>query len=233
MTGRTLKSLTAFFPAYNEEQNIEAMVGSLLKVLPDTADWFEVLVIDDGSRDRTGQIADALAEQNRRIRVVHHPSRSGYGAALRSGLANSRGDFIFFTDGDRQFDVAEIGRLLPFSSDYDLVIGYRMARSDHVGRRLNAWLWNWLIRQLFHIQVRDIDCAFKLIRRGAIQDIPLRSTGSTISAELLVKAKRAGLSMKEVGVNHYPRRSGKQTGAQIRVIMGAFTELARLYRELK
>ena len=229
---RPLSSLSAFFPVYNEEQSLEGMVTAFLKVLPGVAEWFEILIIDDGSDDRSGWLADALAKQHDQVRVVHHPHRLGYGSALRSGLAHSRGDFIFFTDGDQQFDIADIGRLLPYVYDYDLIIGYRMVRSDHLGRRLNSLLWNWLVRQLFHLRLRDINCAFKLIRRGAIESIPLGSTVQAISAELLAKAHRAGLSIKEIAVPHYPRRSGKPTGAQLRVIAHAFVELARLYREL-
>ena len=131
-----LSSLSAFFPVYNEEQSLEGMVTALLKVLPEAAEWFEILIIDDGSDDRSGWLADALAKQHDQVRVVHHPSRLGYGSALRSGLVHSRGDFIFFTDGDQQFDIADIRRLLPYASDNDLVVGYRMVRSDH-NRELN------------------------------------------------------------------------------------------------
>jgi len=230
---RILKSLSAFFPVHNEEQHVEEMVMRFLKVLPDVTEWFEVLIIDDGSEDRSGQIADALAERHECVGVVHHPRRQGYGMALRSGLAESRGEFIFFTDGDQQFDVAEITRLVPHAFDYDLVIGYRMVRSDHAGRRMNTLLWNWLVRRLFHLQVRDVDCAFKLMRRAAVEQIPLRSVGPTISAELLVKANRSGLSIKEVGVSHYPRRHGKPTGARVRVIARGFVELAQLYWRLR
>lgn len=230
---RGLGSLSAFFPVHNEEQSIEGMVTGFLTVLPDVADWFEVLIVDDGSDDRSGWLADAMAQRHECVRVVHHPKRLGYGAAIRSGLAHSRGDFIFFTDGDQQFDITDITRLLPYAFDYDLVIGYRVTRSDHAGRRLNALAWNWLVRRLFHLQVRDIDCAFKLLRRSAIEQLPLRSVGSAISAELLVRAARAGLSMKEVGVPHYPRRHGKPTGAEVLVIARAFAELVWLYRELR
>ena len=228
-----LKSLSAFFPVYNEERSVEGMVASLMEALPRAAEWFEILIIDDGSEDRSGELADALAKRHECVRVIHHGHRLGYGAALRSGLAHSQGEFIFVTDGDEQFDIAEISRLLPYAPDYDLVIGYRLVRSDHAGRRLNAFLWNWLVRRLFHLHVTDLNCAFKLLRRSAIQQIPLKTLGQTISAELLVRAKRAGLSMKEVGVTHYPRRHGKPTGAQVLVIARAIAELARFYRELK
>jgi len=223
-----------FFPAYNEEPNIRATTEAVLRVLPSVSDRHEVLIVDDGSADGTGAIADDLASDNPLVRVIHHPTNRGYGGAIRTGLYNCRYELISFVDGDGQFDFAEIPAFLSASQHYDLVIGYRIRRQDSLMRTLNARAWGTLIRILFGLQVRDIDCAFKLVHRSALQSLPrLRSDGAMISAELLIRSRNAGLSIQEVPVHHFPRRAGQQTGADVRVIVKAFRDLFALWRALR
>jgi glycosyltransferase involved in cell wall biosynthesis len=223
-----------FFPAYNEQQNIRATTEAVLRVLPSVSDRHEVLIVDDGSTDDTPTIADELAADNPLVRVIHHPTNRGYGGAIRTGLYNCRYGLISFIDGDGQFDFAEIPAFLDASSHYDLAIGYRIRRQDSLMRSLNAHAWGLLIRALFGLRVRDIDCAFKLIRKSSLQSIPrLRSDGAMISAELLIRSRNAGLSIQEVPVHHYPRRAGEQTGANLRVIVKAFRDLFALWRALR
>ncbi|MBI3770797.1 MAG: glycosyltransferase family 2 protein [Deltaproteobacteria bacterium] len=225
-------SLSAFFPAYNEERNVPMMVERMTAVLARVADDYEIIVVDDGSADRTGAVADELAAADPHVRVVHHPVNRGYGGALKSGFAASRKAYVFFTDGDGQFDVAEIERLLPFVPEYDVVVGYRLDRAEGGLRKLNAAAWNGLVHRLFHIPVRDVDCAFKLFKREVFDMVRVEAEGAMISTEVLARAVRAGFRVHEVGVHHYERRHGTPTGANPLVIVRAFYELFKLYRRI-
>jgi glycosyltransferase involved in cell wall biosynthesis len=225
-----VRDLSVFFPAFDEEANIERTVERALDVLRGLPlEKFEVLVVDDGSTDDTAKIADALADHERDVRVVHHPQNRGYGAALRTGFESARCEWVFFTDGDGQFDMGELPLLLDQADRFDIVVGYRKRRADHLGRRINTFLWSTLVRTMLRVPVRDVDCAFKLLRQDALQRIgPLTSDGAVISTELLAKARRADISITEVPVSHYPRLAGTPTGANPRVIVKALRELVQL-----
>jgi len=206
-------------------------VRGALDVLPRFADDIEVTVIDDGSTDRTGRIADDLAKADARVRVVHHGTRRGYGGAVRSGLASATKEYIFFTDGDRQFDIADVARLIAAIDGVDAVMGYRLKRQDPPRTRFVAWVYNRVIRVMFLGGFRDVDCAFKLFRREVFERVPLervRSNGAFFSAELLITLRRAGIRTREVGVPHYPRTAGKAKGQQPKVILRAIRDLLRL-----
>lgn len=210
------------------------MVRAALLILPSVADVFEVIVVNDGSSDRTLEIAQKLSEQHPNVRVVNHPVNRGYGAALKSGFEAAKYEWTFFTDGDQQFDLSELNHLLQaLGPGTDAVVGYRLKRRDPRHRALNAYLYKTLIRILFGLKIRDIDCAFKLIRTSAIKSVPLKSDGALISAELLIRLKKRGAVIREVGVNHYPRVAGEQSGANLKVIMRMFRELFALAGELK
>lgn len=220
---------------YNEEENIEHVVVSALAVLAGVTERYEVIVVDDGGRDGTGAIADRLAARDDRVRVVHHPVNRGYGAALRSGFAAARYPLIAFTDGDDQFDLGELSVLLRvLVPPFDIVCGYRIARRDPAVRRVYAIMYNWVARLLFDIPVRDVNCAFKVYRRNVVEQLlpELRSTGALINVEMLARARRLGVKLTEVGVHHFPREAGRQTGGSPAVILRAFRELVRLWREL-
>ncbi len=210
---------------------MEAMVRDALTVLPNFADDIEVTVVDDGSTDRTGQIADDLARGDPRVHAVHHGTRRGYGGALRSGFLSATKEFIFFTDGDRQFEIADVRRLIDVIDGVDAVIGYRLKRQDLPRARFVAWVYNRVIRVLFFGGFRDVDCAFKLFRRDVFQRVPLervRSNGAFFSAEMLIALRRAGIRTREVGVPHHPRTAGKAKGQQPKVILRAIRDLLRL-----
>jgi len=227
--------LSVFFPAHDEAANLEPTVDSaltVLKGLPLRA--YEIIVVDDGSADGTRAIADDLAERHARVRVVHHDANRGYGAALKSGLAAARLDWIFYSDSDCQFDLAEIELLLPHTSEFDAVIGYRARRSEGAVRKLNQLLWTTLVRLMFRLDVRDVDCAFKLLRRSSVERVgPLVSDGAVISAELLVKLHRSGARIEQTPVTHHPRSAGRPSGGTPRVIARAFRELFQLRRRLR
>lgn len=228
-----LPSLSAFFPAYNEELNLARMYESLSAILPQVAAEYEILIVNDGSRDGTGQIADRLAKEDPRVRHILHATNLGYGAAVADGFAASRYEYIFFTDGDNQFDVSQLAILVPFAAEFDAVIGYRINRQDHLLRLLSAQAWNRLVGWVLGLHVKDIDCAFKLVRKSALPAGRLESTGAMVSTELLVKLVRAGRSIREIGVLHQPRIAGKQTGTNPRVVLRAFKELYAFRRKLR
>jgi glycosyltransferase involved in cell wall biosynthesis len=226
-----LKSLSFFFPALNEEDHVRGVLEDALTVLPRFTDDLEVIVVDDGSTDRTGAIADEFASRDPRVRAVHHHARRGYGGAVRSGLGSARMSWIFFTDGDRQFDLADLERLIAASDGMDAVVGYRLKRADPARRRFVAWVYNRLIRLLFGGGWRDVDCAFKLFRRDVFERVPLdrvRSNGAFFSAELLIALHRAGVRVRQVGVRHFPRTAGEEKGAPPRVVLRAMRDLAML-----
>jgi glycosyltransferase involved in cell wall biosynthesis len=196
-------------------------------------DDYEVIIVNDGSRDKTGEIADRLARENPRVRAIHHPRNLGYGAALQSGYRGATKETIFYTDGDLQFDLTEIALLWPLIEKYDVVTGYRIKRSDPFMRKVNSFLWTSFTRLLFRLPVRDVNCAFKLFRREVIAAMELKSAGALIDAEVFARARKAGHSITEVGVHHYPRQYGSQTGANPFVIFMAFAELFKLWWKLR
>jgi glycosyltransferase involved in cell wall biosynthesis len=226
-------SLSFVLPAFNEAANIVEAVARCVAVGEDLGLDFEVVVVDDGSDDETRLLADAVAADEPRVRTLHHPRNHGYGAALRSGLFAARKSHVFFTDADLQFDVGEIDRLLDRASDADIVAGYRAPRRDPLGRRINGWAWSRLVGAIFGLDVRDVDCAFKVFDRRVFERIPVHSLGAFVNTEILVRARAEGFTLTEVAVSHYPRRAGRPTGAHPRVILRAVRELLGLHRELR
>ena len=217
--------LSYFFPAHNEEANLQPLVEEALATLPSIAETWEIIVVDDGSRDATPRIADDLTAANPGlVRAVHHPVNKGYGAALRSGLGAARYELVAFTDGDRQFHVEDLGRLtarLQESDAPDVVAGYRIRRADPLVRTLYAKAYRLANRIFFGLRVRDVDCACKLFRRTALEGLRVESGGAFFSAELLIKLDASGRRIAEVGVPHYPRTAGSPSGARPSVVFRA------------
>jgi glycosyltransferase involved in cell wall biosynthesis len=228
-----MESISVFFPCYNEQENMRRLYESADKVLRSLGIDYEMIFVNDGSKDRTGEIADSIAASDPHVRVVHHPKNLGYGSALQSGFRAAGKDLVFFTDGDSQFDLDEMPKFLPLIEKYDIVAGYRIDRREGLVRKLNAWCWGTLVCFLFKMKVRDIDCAFKLFRRRIFGEIELRSTGALISTEILARAIGKGYTITQVGVHHFPRRAGAPTGAKLSVILRAFLELFRLHKQIR
>ena len=224
-TVRRVKELSFFFPAHNEEANLEGLVDEAFLALPALAEKFEIIAVDDGSRDRTPAIADELAARHPGVfRVVHHPTNLGYGAALRSGFQAARFELVAFIDGDRQFKVADVGRLterLAAADAPDVVVGFRLKRADPPIRRWYARIYRLSNRVFFGVRVRDIDCACKLFKREALTPIRVSSGGAFFTAELLIKLRFNGRKVAEVGVPHYARTAGSPTGAKPKVVFRA------------
>ncbi len=226
--------LTIFFPFWNEEKNIEQVVKKAIPVAKKVADKWEILMIDDGSSDKTAAIGKKLAEQNLNLRLISHVPNRGYGAALKEGFKNAKYDLIVFNDGDGQFDFSEVTKFLAKIKNADVVIGHRKKRSDHPFRHLLMNLLKIWDLVFFGFYFKDIDCGFKLFRRQAVDKImPLKSEGAMITTEILAKSKKAKLRILEVEVNHYPRLFGDQTGGNLRVIIRAIRESFSLWKDLR
>jgi|SRR5438309_3268866 len=227
------QDLSVVLPAFNEEANIVEAVDRARRVAGRLCACHEIIVVDDGSTDRTAQLVNELSAADANVVLVQHASNLGYGEALKSGVRAARFDLVFFTDADNQFDLNELESFLPWIERVDVVAGYRVNRRDHLFRRLNAKAWNYLVRALFYVPVRDIDCAFKLFRRSVFEELNLESMGAMVNTELMVKLGRSGSGVVEIGVTHYPRIAGQARGASPRVIARALYELARMYRRLQ
>jgi glycosyltransferase involved in cell wall biosynthesis len=227
-----LAHLSYFFPAHNEEANLRGLVDEALETLPAIAETFEIVIVDDGSRDATGAIADELAAAHPGVvRAVHHPTNLGYGSALLSGFRAARHEFVAFTDGDRQFRVADLARLterLAEPDQPDAVVGYRIKRADPLVRTLYARAYRVANFIWFGLRIRDVDCACKLFRREALAGIAIESGGAFFSAELLIKLRAAGRTLVEVGVPHHPRTAGSPTGAKPSVVLRAVRDFWQL-----
>jgi glycosyltransferase involved in cell wall biosynthesis len=232
LTPTRVPRLSYFFPAHNEEANLESLVAEALETLPTLADTYEIIAVDDGSRDGTPALADALAARHPGIvSAVHHPTNLGYGAALRSGFGAARYDLVAFTDGDRQFKVADLGRLtarLGEADHPDVVVGFRIKRADPIARIAYARAYRLANRLFFGLKVTDVDCACKLFRRESLESLRVESGGAFFSAEMIIKLRAAGRTVVEVGIPHYPRTAGSATGANPRVIVRAVRDFWRL-----
>lgn len=228
-----LDGISVFLPSHNEEGNVERVVRGFLTELPKIARDYEVIVVDDGSADKTGEIADRLASENTHVKVVHHEVNRGYGGAVISGIRAASMPYVLLADGDGQFDPREVEKLAAFMPEYDVVVGRRVRRADHLGRRINGQAWTMLVRILFGISITDIDCGFKLFKRQFLDGIELKAKGAMISTELMARMAGKGAKIREVEVTHLPRLAGEQSGANLKVIARAFKELFALYSDLK
>jgi glycosyltransferase involved in cell wall biosynthesis len=226
-------SFSLVLPAHNEAENIKPVVTRSLDVLPRFFDRFEIIVVNDGSRDQTGEIIDRLATEDARVRTVHHVKNRGYGGALTSGFKASTGDHVMFMDADRQFDIADIELLYPFIQTHEIVAGFRMMRQDELHRRIFAETFNLVVRVLFGVHLRDIDCAFKVFEGDLIRSLELSSPGALINAEIQAKARRQGAGIQQVGVRHFPRIAGEATGGNPRVIARAMKETIVLWWKMR
>lgn len=220
-----LSGLTIFFPFWNEEKNVKYVVESAIPIANEIAKEWEILIVDDGSSDKTYEVGMELAKSHKNISVITHRPNRGYGAALKEGFENAKYDFVVFTDGDRQFDFLEVKKLVEDIDKADIVIGFRKRRRDSISRHILMYLLKFWDYIFFRFYFKDIDCGFKMFRKSALQEImPLRSEGAMITTEILAKATRKKLKIREVEVNHYPREFGAQSGANLAVVVRAVLE---------
>lgn len=228
-----ISELSVFFPTYNEEKNIKIVITKTKSVLEKTADKWEIIIVNDGSRDKTKEVSEKLAKSDKRIRVINHEVNKGYGGALKTGFSYAKYEWIAFTDSDGQFDFAEITKFIEHQNHADLVLGYRIKRADSFSRKIYTYLWGLIPVFLWGLNVRDYSCGFKMIKKKVFNKIqPLIGEEKVTQIEMLVKAKRAGFRFEEVGVHHYPREFGKQTGANLKVVVRSVIDLIKLWQKL-
>jgi len=229
-----LLSLSVFFPAYYDEHNISKVTEGAIRVLEELGvEDYEIVIINDGSPDRTGEVADGLAAKHDKVRVIHHPRNLGYGAALRSGFAAATKEYVFYTDGDNQFDLNELKKFVALIPHTDIVSGFRVDKQYSSYRKFTSFVYNLILRMLFGIQDRDVDCAFKLYPTRLFREITLESQDAFIDAEIAIKARMLGYTATEVGVTHLPRLDGISTGARPSVIFRTLGEIYRYYRKYR
>jgi glycosyltransferase involved in cell wall biosynthesis len=223
--------VSVFFPAYNDSPSIPGLIVKTFEVLESQVSDFEVIVVNDGSEDDTGKVLDELSLQmGPRMRVVHHEFNRGYGGALRTGLAAATKEFVFYTDGDGQYDVSELPNLMrEVTPAVGLVNGYKIRRQDPRHRILIGWLYNRFARFLFGVRLRDIDCDYRLIRRSILDPQTLTSTSGTICVEMVKKMEMSGMEVVEVPVSHYPRWHGRSQFFRVKALFTTFTQLCRLF----
>jgi len=231
---RKFRSLSVFFPAYNDAPSLPDLVRTTFEVLERHVEDYEVIIVNDGSEDNTAEVLEDLRRHYApHLRVITHPENRGYGGALRTGLAAAKRDFVFYTDGDGQYDVAELPRLLALTGPATgLVNGYKLERNDPPHRIWIGRLYNFCARLLFRIRIRDIDCDYRLIRRALLEKIHLASTSGTICVELVRKLELSGCEVKEIGVRHYPRLHGRSQFFRVRSLAKTFLQLVRLWFRL-
>lgn len=231
MSTNNISELSVFFPAYNEEQNIKTTLQKAEEVLKTlNLKNYEMIVVNDGSKDKTGQIVAEMQSQNPHIRLVDHPINKGYGGALKTGFNESKYEWVAFADSDGQFDFGEITKMIEKVDQADLVLGYRLNRADSTVRKITTLGWSMIARVLLGLSVKDYSCGFKLINKKVYNAIlPLVGEEKVTQIEMFVKAKRQGFRFAEVGVHHYPRVYGQQTGANLRVVLKSIKDLFKLW----
>lgn len=229
-----INSISIILPALNEEGNIEAAIQDIQSYFSSREEKYEIIVINDGSTDSTGDIVERLAKENGSVRVIHHSINKGYGSALKEGFESSKYKYVFFTDSDRQFDIKGLDILLPLikTDAVEIIIGYRLKRQDPFIRRFLSWGYNSLVGFLFDLNVKDIDCAFKIFRKDIFSKIKIESKNFFVNTEILAKARYFGFNVLEVGVPHFPRAAGKTT-VSFKHIPVTLIELYRINKEIK
>ncbi len=233
-----IDELSVFYPIYNEEKNIQNTVNKTIPVLKKVAQKWEIILINDGSKDNTAKVLEKIKKENSKddIKIITHNPNRGYGGALKSGLYNTKYQWITFTDSDGQFDFGEITKFIDKQKETnsDMVIGYYLSRQVSKATIFTSKIWEIIVFILFGLRVTDIDCGFKLINKKVVETIPKLEAerGAFISSEFLIKAKKAGFKITELGVHHYPRVEGKATGRNIKVIIKSFSDLFGLWYKI-
>lgn len=227
-TETQLSSLSIYFPAYNDEHTIEVLTRKSIEIAEQLTRDYEILIIHDHSPDRTGEVANALAREFKQVRVIHHSENMGVGNAMISGYTHAAKDWVFYTDGDAQYDVAELPKLAAYARDYDVIIGYRLKRAEGFKREFTSGCFHLIVSLLFGVHFKDIDCSFKLLNRRFLDKVSFHTNSGLVDAELLIQAKRLKFPIKEVGVHHYNRKFGKSQCMRARLILSMLMDVVKL-----
>lgn len=228
----TKPNVSLFFPVFRDERTVRRVAEKSLAVLKDVANEYEVVIVDDGSPDRAGDIADDLAREYPRVSVVHHEKNEGYGAAIKTGLSRVKYEWICFTDGDDEYDVNDLRKLIALKDYYDLIITFRYAKIYSADRQLISWVYNNVLRQLFRTQFRDVSTGLKLIRKSLADQIECQSNSPFIGAELTIKAMLKGYRVGEVGIQTFPREFGKGASTTPANILATMKDIRQVYRTI-
>jgi glycosyltransferase involved in cell wall biosynthesis len=229
-TGAHTESVTVFFPVYNDEATVRLVTEKALAVCAQLTDAYEVIIVDDGSPDASGEIADELACEHAQVRAVHHPTNRGYGAAVRTGLAESRHEWICFTDGDDEYDLRDLRKLWRLRHRYDLIITFRYARRYSGLRILVSRVYNVVLRQLFYTRYRDVSTGLRLVRKQVVDELVLEATSPFIGAEIAIKAMLKGYRVGEMGIQTFPRQFGTGNSTSPHNIYRTITDMLRCHR---
>lgn len=228
MNSKKLPSLSIFFPAYNDEKTIGALTETCISVAKKLTDDFEILIVEDHSPDKTGEVADRIAEKFKEVRVIHHPHNMGVGQTMIDGFTQSTKEYVFYTDGDAQYDVNELELLVEHVKNYEVVIGYRLKRAEGFKRIFTSRCFHILNFIIFGMKYKDIDCSFKLLHRRFLDKITFHTKSALVDSEILIQAKRLKFPVKEIGVHHYPRLYGQSQCLRIKLIVSMILDLLRL-----
>lgn len=222
-----LSSVSFFCPAYHDEKNLPVLIPRAHQFLSEITDAFEMIIVHDGSPDKTGEVADRLAVEFSNVRVLHHRKNLGYGATLRDGFLAAEYDYVMYTDGDNQYDVREFGPHLHLLGTADILSGYATRKAVSMRRMVQSLVYNWLIALLFFVRCRDIDCAMKIYSRKALDSLSLKSTSCFIDAEMIIKSKKAGLRIAQFPVTQFPRKEGLASGSKTTVIAATVRDMLK------
>jgi glycosyltransferase involved in cell wall biosynthesis len=226
----TKPRVSLFFPVYRDESTVRRVTEKAIAVLKEIAEEYEVIIVDDGSPDRAGELADELAAEYPCVTVVHHPRNLGYGAAIKSGLARARFEWICFTDGDDEYDVFDLHKLIALKDFYDLVITFRYVKAYSSRRQLISWVYNSVLRVLFRTQYRDISTGLRLVRKSLIDQITCESNSPFIGAEITIKSMLKGYRVGEVGIQTFPREFGEGASTSLPNILATIRDMTNVYR---
>jgi len=226
------KSISFFFPVYNEAPEIKNLVSQTKSALEEITNDYEIIIVNDGSTDETGKIAEGLAKANSHIKVINHKKNLGHGIALKTGYSNVSKEIVLYMDGDNQFDVREMVKFIPMLEEADIVSGYRSKRADSLGRIFTSWIYNTAIRLCLGLKLKDVDCGFKLYKRKTFGNIQLKCNSPLVIAEILIKAKKNGFAIKQIPVHHYPRKTGSSS-VNLKVAWKTLVELIKFWKELR
>jgi glycosyltransferase involved in cell wall biosynthesis len=222
-------NISVFFPVYKDEVTIPKLVTTIIPILKSITKDYEIILVEDGCPGSSAKVVDELAKKYKNVRAIHHKNNIGYGGALKSGIYNSTKELIFYTDGDAQYDVKEIKKLLPLIDDTDVVIGYKIKRSDSLYRLILGYMYQYGARFLFNIKIRDVDCDFRLFRKKIFKDIKLHSNNGAICIEMMKKIQQRGFKIKQVPVHHYPRLDGTSSFFSFRKVADTLTTFVKLW----
>ena len=225
--GEKLSSVSFFCPAYHDEKNLPKLIPKVAKFLQEITNKYEIIIVEDGSPDKTGEVADFLAKKFKNVRVIHHEKNMGYGGALKDGFENAKYDYVMYTDGDNQYDVNEFKRAISLLKDADVVSGYAKKKAVNFRRKLQSIVFNTAVMALFSIYIKDINCSMKIYKMRVLKNINIKSFSAFIDAEMIIKAKRNGFKIAQFPVTHYPRSNGIEGGSKISVIMPTVKDMIK------